>query len=168
MVRSVIGVALAEQIFAHHLRPDEIVGAQDLEGAGHLLGVEHALIPHHVLEEGDLALVDEQHQLAGLAEIGLRGEQRDRGEPVVIVARHGRGGDGEQRAADAIAGGMHLAVRHDGVDRVERRHHAFGAIGVEGDVAVLGGGIAPRHHEDGEAALDEIAHERVMRRKSST
>ena len=39
----------------------------------HLLGVEHALVPHHVFEKGDLALVDEEHQLAGLAEIGLRG-----------------------------------------------------------------------------------------------
>ena len=62
-----------------------------------------------------------------------------RGEPVVVVARHGRRRDGEQRAADAIAAGMNLAVGHDGIDGIERRHHAFGAIGVEGDVAVFGG-----------------------------
>ena len=124
MPSSVDGIALAKQVFAHHRRPDEIVGAQDLEGAGHLLGVEHALIPHHVFEEGDLAFVDEQHQLAGLAEIGLRREQRDAGEPVVIFARHGRRGDGEQGAADAIADSVDLAGGQYGIDRIERRDDA--------------------------------------------
>ena len=157
------GIAFAEQIFAHHLRPDEVVGAQDLEGAGHLLGVEHALVPHHVLEEGDLAFVDEQHQLAGLAEIGLRREQRDGGEPVIVFARHGRRGDGEQRAADAIADSVDLLGGQDGIDGIERRHDAFSAIGVEGDVAVLRRRVPPGHHEHGEAALDQIAHQRIVR-----
>ncbi len=58
-----------------------------------LLGVEHALVPHHVFEKGDLALVDEQHQLAGLAEIGLRGEEAETGEALVVVAGHSGGGD---------------------------------------------------------------------------
>ena len=42
---------------------------------GHLPGVEIALAPHHVLEKVDLALVDEQRELAGLAEVGLRRQQ---------------------------------------------------------------------------------------------
>ena len=83
------------------------------------VGVEEALLPHHVFEEGDLALVDEEHQLAGFGEVGLRGEERDRGEVVLAVARHRRRGDREQRAAEAIAGGVHLAVRNDG--RAPRR-----------------------------------------------
>jgi hypothetical protein len=32
---------------------------------------------HHAFEERDLAFVDEQRQLAGLGEIGLRGKQAD-------------------------------------------------------------------------------------------
>src|SRR5689334_11617503 len=41
------------------------------ERAGHLLGVEEPLLPHHVLEEAELALIDEQHQFAGFREVGL-------------------------------------------------------------------------------------------------
>ena len=90
------------------------------------------------------AAVDEQHEIAGLAEIRLRGEQRDRSEPVVAVARHGRGGDGEQRAAQTIAGRMNLAAGHDGVDDVERRHHAVRAIIVQGNIAILGCRVCAR------------------------
>ena len=74
-------------------------------------GVEEALFPHHVFEKRELTLVDEQHQLAGLREVGLRRQQRDRFQPVVAVARHRRSGDRQQRAAEAIADGMYLLVR---------------------------------------------------------
>ena len=67
-----------------------ITGPQHLERTGHLLGVQIALLPHHVLEIGDLPLVDEQHELTGLGEVGLGGEQGHRCQPVVAVARHGR------------------------------------------------------------------------------
>ena len=45
-------------------------------------------------------------------------------QALIAVAGHGGGGDREQRAAEAIADGMHLLVRHDGGDRIERRHDA--------------------------------------------
>ena len=53
----------------------EVVGAQQPERAGHLRRVQIALVPHQVLEIGELALVDEQHQLARFGEVGLRREQ---------------------------------------------------------------------------------------------
>ena len=43
-----------------------------LEGARHLPGVEVAVFSHHVLEEAHLSLVDEEHKLARLGEVGLR------------------------------------------------------------------------------------------------
>ena len=84
-------------------------------------------------------------------------------EPVIAVARHGGGRDRQQRAADAIAAGVHLAVWHHLIDRVERRHDAGGAIAIERKVAIGGGRIAPGHHEHGETALDQIAHQRIVR-----
>jgi hypothetical protein len=112
--------ALAHQVVVDHARPDQVVGAQQLEGAGHLPGVEEALLPHHVLEEGDLALVDEQHQLAGLGEIGLGGEQGHGGQPVVAVARHLGARRWQQRAAEAIADRVDLGRPARSRHRVER------------------------------------------------
>jgi hypothetical protein len=66
---------LAHQIIVNTARPDQIVRPQHLERAGHLLGIEVAPLPHHVFEERDLALVNEEHQLAGLGEVDLGGKQ---------------------------------------------------------------------------------------------
>ena len=106
-------LALAHQVVAHRARPDEVVGAQDLECAGHLLGVEEALFPHHVFEERKLALVDEQRELARFLEVGLRGEEAHRLQPLVAVARHRGRGDRQQGAAEAIADRVHLLARND-------------------------------------------------------
>ena len=75
-----------------------------------------------------------------------------------LVARHRRRRDRQDRAAEAIAAGMDLPVRHDRRDRVERGHHALPAIVVEAHVAVARVRVLPRHHEHGVAALDEPAH----------
>ena len=50
--------ALAHQVLLHHLRPDQVVRLQQLEGTGHLLGVQITLIPHDVFQEVELAIVD--------------------------------------------------------------------------------------------------------------
>ena len=81
-----------------------------LERPGHLPGVEVAALPHHVFEKRDLALVDEEHQLAGLGEVDLGGEQAQARQPLVAVARHGRGCNCEQRSAEAIADCVHLGA----------------------------------------------------------
>jgi hypothetical protein len=75
---------------------------QHLKGARHLPAVEESLLPHHVLEKGDLALVDQEHKLAGLREVGLGRKQRDRREPIVAIARHGGRRDRQPRSAPAI------------------------------------------------------------------
>ena len=51
------------------------------------LRVEIALIPHDVLEIGELAFVDEERELAGLGEIDLGREQRDRVQQSVARRR---------------------------------------------------------------------------------
>ena len=115
----------------------EIVGAQQLEGAGHLAGVEKALLPHHVLEEGDLAFVDEQRQLAGFREVGLRRKQGERRETVVADRAPWRRRDREQRAAQAIADGVHLARRARCADGIERGHRPERAVVLHAEIAVV-------------------------------
>ena len=66
-------LTLAEQIVVHEVRPDQVIRSQHLERAGHLPAVQEALLPHHVFEKRDLALVDHQHDLTGFGKIGLRG-----------------------------------------------------------------------------------------------
>jgi hypothetical protein len=45
-----------------------------LERTSHLLRVQKTPLPHHVLEKSELAFVDEQHELARLGEVCLRGK----------------------------------------------------------------------------------------------
>jgi hypothetical protein len=70
--------------------------------------VQVSAFPHHRLEIGEFALVDEQHQFAGLGEVALHGEQRQRGQAVIAVAPHGGRRHHQQRSPQAITGGVHL------------------------------------------------------------
>ena len=60
---------------------------------------------------------------------------------------------------------MNLLIRDDSADRIEGRHHPQPAVVVERQVAVARIGVLPRDHEDGVALLDQIAHQRVLRRE---
>ena len=62
---------------------------QKAERAGHLLQFERALLPHHVFEQRDLAVVDEEPQLPRLLEIRLTGEQTQCLKAIVLIAGHG-------------------------------------------------------------------------------
>ena len=108
------GLTFAKQVAVQPMRPDQVVGAKHLEGAGHLSLVEVAAPSHAGLEEGNLAFVDEEAQLSGLREVGLGGEQAERAQRRFTFLAQRRGDGGEQRAAEAVAGGMHLPARNDG------------------------------------------------------
>src|SRR3546814_8785698 len=60
---------------------------------------------------------------------------------------------------------MDFLFRADRRDGIQRRHHAEPAVIVEADIAVVVIGILPRDHEDGMAAIDQIFHQRVLRRQ---
>ena len=79
--------ALAHQIVMHDARPDEVVGAQQLERARHLPGREIALLAHDVLEEGELALVDEERELASFLEICLGRKEAERRKALPVLRR---------------------------------------------------------------------------------
>jgi hypothetical protein len=133
----------AAQILRGQLRPHQIVRAQQLERAGHLARVEIALLPHRVLEIGDLAVVDEELELAGVGEIDLRRQQGHALQALVAIARHGSGGDGQHRAAQAIAASVDSRIRTDLRHDLERDHQPQTAIVIEGQIPLLGRRIAP-------------------------
>jgi hypothetical protein len=56
---------------------------------------------------------------------------------------------------------LHLLIRHNGADGIERSENTESAIIVERNVAILRRRIAPRDNERGEALLREITDERV-------
>src|SRR3546814_17346020 len=91
----------------------EIVGAQQVEGRRHVGALEVALVLHLLLEGGELHLVDEHAELAGLLEIQHGGEEGGRLHPGVLLGRHVGQRAGEQRAAEAVADdvGIRLAGR---------------------------------------------------------
>jgi hypothetical protein len=81
-------VLLAHQIVVDNVRPDEILRAHQMEGASHLARFQNALLEHDVFKQRQLAVIDEQSELARLREIRLRGEQRQGFEAVIVVARY--------------------------------------------------------------------------------
>ncbi len=157
--------ALPHQVAVDHLRPHEILGIEQRERARHLLAVEIAPRPHLVLQERDLALVDEQGQFAGFGEVQLRGQQRQAVEPLVAVARQRRRGDAEQRSAQAVAERVDLAPRQHRRHRVQRREHAVAQVVVQAQVAVLGPRVLPRQHEHRVPLVDQVLDERVRGRQ---
>ena len=155
-------LAFAQHIVLDDAGEDELVGTQDAEGARHLLRIQHALVPHHVFEKGHLAVIDEEHEVARLREVGLRGQQREGRQPLVAVARHGGRRDRQDRAAEAVAAGMDAAAGKEAADLVQRRHHALGPIIVKCEIAVIRRRVAPADHEHHVAAPEQEFHQRVL------
>ena len=142
--------ALALEVVVDDGLPQQVLRAHQHEGAAHLAAFEHALLVHRRFQQGQLAGVDEEGQLTGLGEVHLCGEHRHRGQPLVLLAAisaEGRRTDGQQRAADAVAHGMHLALRADGAHGIERGMEAVLHVVVHAEVAVALAGVLPRHHE---------------------
>ncbi len=159
------GGTVAHQVLAHHARPQQVVRAQHLEGAGHLAGTQVTGFGHLRFEQADLRLVDEESELAGLGEIRLRGQERHGREPMVAVAGHGRRGNGEQRPAQAIAAGVNAPAGDDGADGLQRGNEAELQIVVHVEVAVGLPRVLPGNAEDGVAPVDQVADQRVVRRE---
>ena len=98
------GRSLALEIVADHIRPNEIVRAQHVEGGRHVASFEIAAHAHFLFEFGDVALVDKHHEVAGVGEIHLRGKQGCRPDAFVADGRGMGERHGQERAADAVAG----------------------------------------------------------------
>ncbi len=158
-------VALAQQVVAQQARPDQVVGVEPLEGPGHLRAVQIAPVPHDVFQVRDLAVVDEQRQLARLAEVGLGRDQRQAGQALVAIAGHGRRRNRQQRAAQAIPHGVHRAVRQHLTHHIERIHHAHVQVVVHRQVTVLCARVGPGHGEHRVALTHQVLDQRIVRRQ---
>src|SRR6516164_4877461 len=111
-----------------------------------------------------LAVIDEKGEFARLGEVRLSREEGNGREAVVAGPCHGRGGDCQKCASQAVSGRMHFAPRGDGVDRGKRRHNARSVI-IYGNVAIFGAWITPGDTENGMASSDEITNERILWRQ---
>ncbi len=121
----------AEQVVVDDERPDQIVGAQHVEGRVHVAGFEVALLLHALLERVQLLLVDEDAELAGFGEIDHRDEKGRALDAAVALGRQVGEGRGEQRAAEAIADHIGLALAGRLLHRVERRQRPLDHVVLE-------------------------------------
>ena len=153
----------AQQVLAHAARPDQVARVEHLERGGHLLAVEIALVPHPGFQPGELTVVDEKRDFARLAEVGLRRQQRQTVQPFVAIARHRGCGDRQQGAAQAIANRLHLALGHDGRDRVQCIHDPQPSVILEAEVAIGRGRVLPGKDEHRMPLVDQVLHHRVVR-----
>ena len=153
---------LAQQVFLHHALPQQVVGAQPGEGTCHLAGIQEAAFGHLRLQQVQLAFVDEQRQFTRLGEVGLGREQRHRGQALVLVTCHGGGTDGQQGTAQAVAGGVHLLVRHDGADGVHGGEEAFVQVVFHAHVVLGLARVLPGDGENGVALADQVLDHGVL------
>ena len=70
-------------------------------------------------------------------------------------------GDRQQRAAQAVADRVHLALRHDCPHRLQRVQHAETQVILHAEVAIFDRRIVPGDHEHGVTSTDEVAHQRI-------
>ena len=156
---------VAHQIVARHPRPDQVLRAQHGKGARHAALVQIARLPHHILKQGHLRLGGQQRKLPRLGKTDLPGQERDRGQPVIPVARYRRGGDRHQRAAQTVAQPMHPRRAADRAGRLQRRHHALCAVIVKAQIAIRRVRVLPRDAEHREPLPHQPADQRVFRRQ---
>src|SRR3546814_8680347 len=78
-------IIVAEQIIADDIIPDKVAPAQAVEGRGHIAPVEEAA-RRQLLEQGQIAFVDEHLEVARQFEIDLRGKESHRLDLVGLAA----------------------------------------------------------------------------------
>ena len=157
------GFAMSEVILANHLRPDQVGRLEQLKATGHLLVAKIALLPHHVLEQGDFTGVHEDVDFADVGEVGHRRKQGDARQTIVTVASHRRRDNGQQDAAKAVANRVNLAFGQDLGNGVERGHRSRLAVVFHAQIAVFGPRVEPRDHEYRMPTVDEVFDQRIVR-----
>ena len=110
----------------------------------------------------DTLLVDEHAQVARLAEVEHRGQQRQAGDRLVTARTHHGQSRREDGAAHAPAHRVELVGAADGERDLDGLHRALCEVVVPGDVAAARVGVAPRHQEHGLALLGREANEGVL------
>ena len=153
---------LAEQVVVHHEGPDEVVGAQHVEGGGHGRAFEIAAFAHAFFEGRYLLLVDEDLELAGLLEVDHGGEEGRALDAVVLLRRQIAQRAGEQGAAQAVADDIGLALAGRLFHRVERRQRPFRHVVFEPGAGELLVGVDPGDDEDRMSAIDGPLDEGVL------
>ena len=153
---------VAHQVVVDHERPDQVVGTQHAEGHRHVGAVQIAARLHAFLQRTQLLLVDEHAEFPGLLEVQHGGEER--GGPDARVARrcHPRQGAGEQRAAQAIADGVHLLLARRLPDGVQRSQDAVLHVVLKPLAGQAFVRVHPAHHEHGVALADRPPDEAVL------
>ena len=110
---------LAHQVVVDDERPDEVVGAQQVEGACHLGALEIAALVHLLLEIGNLLLVDKYAQLSRLREVEQADEVGGGLHTVIALGREIPQCRPQEGAAEAIADDVNLALAGGTCDGVQ-------------------------------------------------
>ena len=154
---------LAHQVVVHDERPDQVVGAHQVEGGRHLVALEVAALRHLAFEAVELLLVDEHAKLARLREVDHRGEEGRAGDPLGLALRLQPGQPArQQRAAEAVADHVGIRLAGDVAHRVERGQRAELQVVVEALVGEGRVGVHPGDHEHGVALVDRPLDERIL------
>ena len=135
--------ALPEQVLIEQARPEQIVGTQHLKRSAHLVTAQVPGLRHLRFQHGQLAFVDVQAQFPRFTEIGLCRKQAHACQAVIPIAGHGRAGNGQQCAPQTIAGGVHLALRNNRIDCLQRGKKPLLQVVVHPQVALGGAGVFP-------------------------
>ena len=175
------GVVLAQQVAARITPPQQAARGQENERAAHLLAREVAALIHAAAQGAELALVNEDPQLARLREVGLRRQQDDGGQLGHVGRDHGLLGggallrlavqapqdgrdDGQERAAKAVAHGVHTLGAAARLDGRQGFHDAQTQVILHAQLPVAGIGVAPRDDEHGVPLVHQVLDHGVVRR----
>jgi hypothetical protein len=105
--------------------PDQVVGANQAEQLGQIVGFHIALVVQIAAEGAQVVFVHEDGPVAQLTEIKQGGDQGGGGDPVPFARRRQIGErQGREGAAQAVGDEVRLALAGGLLDRVQGRHGA--------------------------------------------
>ena len=153
---------LSHQIVVDDEGPNQVIGAQHVEGGRHMGALKIALLVHLVFDVLKLLFVDKDAEIAGLGKVDEADEEGRALDPVVALLGHIGECRGEQRAAQAITDDIGLAHARRLLHGVEGGQRRFEHVVLEAFLRQGAVRIDPGDHEDRVALFDRPFYEGVL------
>src|SRR6516164_9001697 len=154
---------LSKKIVAYNKTPYQIVGAQHIEGQGHIVRLKISATLHALLEYGQLFLINKYRHVADIGEIDESHKVGRCLDPIVVLGRQISKRGSEKRASKAIADSVHLALAGRNSNYVQCGKRAFEHVILEAFMSETLVWIDPRNREYGMATIHSPPDERRLR-----
>src|SRR6516165_2913116 len=154
---------LSKKIVAYNKTPYQIVGAQHIEGQGHIVRLKISATLHALLEYCQLFFINKYRHVAYISKIDESDKVGRCLDPIIVLRRQISKRGGQKRASKAIADSVHLALAGRNPNYVQCGKWALAHVILEAFMSETLVWIDPRNHEYRMALIHSPSDERSLR-----